>query len=86
MREPVLLTGTATHKNDEEAAMSENTRRRARRHFLLSVGVGGVATAAAVALKNSPTAPQVATGSGKRTTRGYQASEHVHRYYRTTKV
>jgi ferric-dicitrate binding protein FerR (iron transport regulator) len=86
VRGPARFTGTAAHKNDEEAAMSESTRRRSRRHFLLSVGVGGVATAAAISLKNSPTAPHVSTGSGKRTSRGYQASEHVHRYYRTTKV
>lgn len=66
--------------------MSESTRRPSRRHFLLSVGVGGAATAAAIAVGNSPTAPQVTTGSGKRATRGYQASEHVNNYYRTTKV
>ncbi len=66
--------------------MSESTRRLSRRHFLLSVGAGGVATAAAIAVKSSPTAPTVTTGSGKRTTRGYQASEHVRTYYRTTRV
>jgi len=66
--------------------MSESMGRLSRRHFLLSVGVGGAATAGAIAMKNSPTVPQVATGSGKRTSRGYQASEHVRRYYRTTKV
>jgi hypothetical protein len=66
--------------------MSDSARRLTRRHFLLSVGVGGAATAAAIAVKASPTAPQVTTASGKRTTRGYQASAHVHNYYRTTKV
>jgi len=66
--------------------MSESTRRPSRRHFLLSVGAGGVATAAAVVAKGSRYAPQATAGSDKRTTRGYQASEHVNNYYRTTKV
>ena len=66
--------------------MSESIRRLSRRHFLLSAGVGGAATVAAISVKNSPTVPQVTTGSGKRASRGYQASEHVRRYYRTTKV
>jgi hypothetical protein len=38
-----------------------------------------------VAKSNSPQA-KPASGSGKRATRGYQASEHVNNYYRTTKV
>jgi hypothetical protein len=66
--------------------MSESKRRLSRRHFLLSVGVGGAASVAAIAAKTSPTASQVTTGYGKRTTGGYQASEHVHNYYRTTRV
>jgi hypothetical protein len=60
-------------------------RRLSRRNFLLSVGAGGAATAAAIVAKSSaPSAPAV--GSGKRATRGYQASEHINNYYRTTKV
>lgn len=67
--------------------MSEGIRRPSRRHFLFSVGAGGVATAAAIAVKGSPSAPPSASdGAGKRATRGYHASEHVHNYYRTTKV
>lgn len=65
--------------------MSDRTKRLSRRNFLLTVGAGGAATAAAViASKNS--APQPASGKDKRATRGYQASEHVTNYYRTTKV
>lgn len=64
--------------------MSERTARLSRRNFLLTVGVGGAATAAAVvATKKSPPA---ARGQGKRATRGYQATEHVSNYYRTAKV
>jgi hypothetical protein len=64
--------------------MSERSVRLSRRNFLLTVGAGGAATAAAVvATKKSPPAT---SGQGKRATRGYQASEHVNNYYRTTKV
>ena len=64
--------------------MSERTTRLSRRNFLLTVGVGGAASAAAVvATKKSL---QVASGQGKRATRGYQATEHVANYYRTAKV
>ncbi len=66
--------------------MSERTRRLSRRHFLFSVGAGGAATAAAIVAKKAPHAPKVTADAGKRTTRGYQASEHVNNYYRTTKV
>lgn len=65
--------------------MSERAKRLSRRNFLLSVGAGGVATAAAVvATKNST--PSALTAKDKRATRGYQSSEHVGNYYRTTKV
>jgi shikimate 5-dehydrogenase len=66
--------------------MSERTRRPSRRHFLISIGAGGAATAAAIVVKSAPSAPQVTADAGKRATRGYQASEHVNNYYRTTKV
>jgi hypothetical protein len=66
--------------------MTERTQRLSRRNFLLAVGAGGVATAAAImAAKNVPQA-QPLSGEGKRATRGYQATEHVNNYYRTTKV
>ena len=65
--------------------MSERTKRLSRRNFLLTVGAGGAATAAAiVATKSTPAKP--ASPQDKRATRGYQASEHVSNYYRTTKV
>lgn len=63
--------------------MSERTKRLSRRSFLLAAGAGGVATAAAVALK-SPAAKS--PDKNKRSTRGYHASEHINNYYRTTKV
>ena len=66
--------------------MSERTKKLSRRNFLLAASAGGVATAAAiVATKPTSQKPSPATND-KRATRGYQASEHVNNYYRTTKV
>jgi hypothetical protein len=65
--------------------MTARTQRLSRRNFLLAVGAGGAATAAAIMAKNVPQA-QPLSGEGKRATRGYQATEHVNNYYRTTKV
>ena len=65
--------------------MTDRTKRLSRRNFLLAVGAGGAATAAAiVATKDS--AKATTSGTGKRETRGYHATEHVTNYYRTTKV
>jgi hypothetical protein len=66
--------------------MSDRTKRLSRRNFLLTVGAGGAATAAAiVATKSAPVQPSQ-DSKDKRATRGYQASEHINNYYRTTKV
>jgi hypothetical protein len=65
--------------------MTERTQRLSRRNFLLAVGAGSAATAAAIVAKKTPQAPR-ASGQGKRMTRGYHASEHTNKYYRTTKV
>ena len=66
--------------------MSERTNRLSRRNFLLAASVGGVATAAAVVASRSPSSKSTPATPDKRATRGYQASEHVTNYYRTTKV
>ena len=65
--------------------MTEKKAKLSRRNFLLAVGAGGAATAAAVVATKNNTAPAT-SGSGKRATRGYHATEHVNNYYRTTKV
>lgn len=57
-----------------------------RRSFLLAVGAGGAATVAAIAARNPLQAKAADAGKGKRSTRGYAASEHINNYYRTTKV
>jgi len=63
--------------------MTEKKATLSRRNFLLTVGAGGAATAAALVAKSpAPAQP----GKDKRATRGYQASEHINNYYRTAKV
>jgi len=52
----------------------------------VTIGAGGAATAAAVVAKHSATPAVQPEQSDKRATRGYQATAHVHNYYRTTKV
>ncbi len=55
-----------------------------RRSFLMTVGVGGAAGAAAIVAKTTGTA---APDKGdRRATSGYKVSAHVENYYRTTKV
>jgi len=58
-----------------------------RRNFLLAVGAGGAATAAAIAGRAVPTGEPDATASNdKRRGKGYQESAHVRSYYNTAKV
>jgi hypothetical protein len=66
--------------------MTDKKAKLSRRNFLLTVGAGGAATAAAIVATKHPS-PSAQTSKDKRATRGYQASsEHVNNYYRTTKV
>lgn len=65
--------------------MSQKKPILSRRNFLLTVGAGGAATAAAVISKQAPEATPVSTND-KRATKGYQETAHVNNYYRTAKV
>jgi hypothetical protein len=66
--------------------MSDHTKRLSRRNFLMTVGAGSAAaTAAAIVATKSVSTPPL-EGKDKRATRGYQSSEHINNYYRTTKV
>ena len=64
--------------------MSQKKSILSRRNFLLTVGAGGVATAAAVATNKTP--QNSTSGKDKRATAGYAESAHIRNYYRTTKV
>jgi hypothetical protein len=66
--------------------MAQAKDKLTRRNFLLAVGAGGAATIAAVAAKTQSLPKPALTGTGKRATKGYTASEHINNYYRTTKV
>jgi len=60
--------------------------KRSRRNFLVAVGAGSAATVAAVAAKTvGPVADEAAKTAGAKST-GYQVTEHVRKYYRTTLV
>jgi shikimate 5-dehydrogenase len=68
--------------------MKNQTRSKlSRRNFLLAVGAGGAATAAAIATQAvGPATAQPATNNDKRRGRGYQETAHVRSYYNTAKV
>jgi hypothetical protein len=58
-----------------------------RRAFMLTLGLGGLAaTAALVAGKPVQAAEVMQDQSEKPAKKGYQASEHVKTYYRTTRI
>jgi len=65
--------------------MSQKKPVLSRRNFLLTVGAGGAAGAAAIVAR-TPAGNPGEKSAGKRSTQGYQVTEHVNRYYRTTKV
>lgn len=64
--------------------MKSSVSKLSRRNFLLAVGAGGAATAAAIATKGPQSQSKKAEAvSGSK---GYQLTEHVRKYYETTKV
>ena len=64
--------------------MSQKKAVLSRRNFLLTVGAGGAATAAAI-VGTKASAPATHKAD-KRATEGYKVSEHINNYYRTTKI
>ena len=63
----------------------KTTRPNTRRKFLLAAGVGSAGAVAAVATKGVG-APAVATAAKTAEGDGYRLSEHIQKYYKTTKV
>jgi Rieske Fe-S protein len=66
--------------------MTEKRAKLSRRNFLLTVGVSSAAAGAAALVAKAPETASPDTSKDKRATRGYQVSEHINNYYRTTKV
>ena len=66
--------------------MNDNKSKLQRRHFLLTIGAGAAATAAAIAGKSSLQTQVTEAADDKRSGKGYEESEHVRSYYRTTQV
>ena len=64
--------------------MKTPASRLSRRNFLLVAGAGGVAAAAVAAGKSSQ--PQHKKAEAVSGSKGYQLTEHVRKYYSTTKV
>ena len=66
---------------------NETKSKLSRRNFLLAVGAGGAATAAAIATQAvGPSADTQTASNDKRGGRGYQETAHVRSYYNTAKV
>ena len=66
--------------------MDQTRSRLSRRNFLLAAGAGSAATAASIVAGTRSKPKPAAADDGRRAGRGYQVSEHVNNYYRTTKV
>jgi len=69
-------------KND-----NESKSKLTRRNFLIAVGAGSAATAAAIAGRVvTPDEPKAVVSTDKRRGKGYQETAHVRSYYNTAKV
>jgi len=66
--------------------MNEKSSKLSRRAFLLSVGAGGAAGAAALVSKGKAPAAAASASHDKKGSRGYEETAHVRNYYRTTQV
>ena len=64
--------------------MSETQSKPGRRHFLL--GAGAASAAAALVTVRKPDATVKTSRAGVPPGKGYQLSEHVRSYYRTTTI
>jgi len=63
------------------------TRTARRRGFLLALGAGGIGAAAVATRALTGAAPAVATEGGDAPSgEGYRVTDHVKRYYQTTKL
>ena len=66
--------------------MSDTQNKPGRRHFLLGAGAASVAGAAALVAAKKPAATVKTSKASVPAGKGYQLSEHVRNYYRTTTI
>ena len=66
--------------------MNAQQSKLGRRNFLLGAGAASVAGAAALVVVNKPDATVKTSKAGVPAGKGYQLSEHVRNYYRTTTI
>ena len=66
--------------------MPKNSTSSSRRGFLISLGAGSVAAAAAAVSAVVPEAKTGTNANAPQAKRGYRVSEHIKKYYRTTRV
>lgn len=65
--------------------MKTSKARLSRRNFILAVGAGTAASAAAIVAKKETAGP-ASKDKGAESKTGYQLTEHVRNYYRTAKI
>ncbi len=65
--------------------MDRPERKLSRRNFLLAAGAGSIAASAAVVAGKSPQGGPNKTATA-RGSKGYHVTEHIRKYYNTTKV
>lgn len=66
--------------------MSETQSKPGRRHFLLGAGAASAAAAAALVTAHKPDISVKTSKASVPAGKGYQLSEHVRNYYRTTTI
>ncbi len=71
--------------HEEELAVNKPQSRITRRSFLLAATAGTAATAAAIVAKTTPD-PAPSADASKKSTAGYQLTEHIRNYYRTARI
>jgi len=74
-----------TNASSRSGSSSSRTDSR-RRHFLFAVGLGGAGAAALAARSLTGVAQEAASDDDAQTSKGYQVTDHVRRYYRTAKI
>ena len=66
--------------------MKSSASKLSRRKFLLGVGAGGVVTTAAVVVASKNTQTPTKKAEAVTGSKGYHVTEHIRKYYATTKI